>query len=240
MKVEFCLPVYNEEKIIRDSIVKLYDFLMKQNFVFNWNIMILNNGSTDSTRQICTELKNQKISFENIIEAGRGRALKNYWIKSDADVLVYMDIDLAVSLENIPSLMKPLTDEGYDMAIGSRLLPESSIKRSFIRELSSQMYNFLSRVILHHNFSDMQCGFKAIKKEVIIKIAPFIKDNKWFFDTELVILAKYNGYRIKEVPVEWEENRFDVRKSKVNILRDSLRFIINLIILRLRLPRISR
>jgi selenophosphate synthetase-related protein len=114
-------------------------------------------------------------------------------------------------------------------------LPDSKINRSFIRELSSQSYNFLSKIILGHNFSDLQCGFKAIKVDVFNKIAPYIKDNKWFFDTELIFFTNYFGYKIKEMPVDWQENRYDKRKTKVNLIKDSFKFIINLIKLKIKI-----
>jgi hypothetical protein len=56
------------------------------------------------------------------------------------------------------------------------------------------------------SFSDAQCGFKAVRRDVVQDIVPFTKDNAWFFDTELLLLAQREGYRIKEVPVEWVED----------------------------------
>ncbi|PKL72191.1 hypothetical protein CVV26_02675 [Candidatus Kuenenbacteria bacterium HGW-Kuenenbacteria-1] len=237
MFIEFCLPVHNEEKILKSNVLKLFDYCNNQNFDFIWQIVIINNGSQDNSEKICKELsdKYKKIKIENIKQAGKGCALKFYWQKSNADIIVYMDIDLAVSLKNIPDLINPITKENYDLTIGSRLLPDSKIKRSFIRELSSQVYNFLSRIILNHNFSDLQCGFKAIRTDIFKKIAPHIKNNEWFFDTELFVFAKYFGYKIEEIPVNWNENRYNQRKSKVNLIKDSIKFLINLIKLKIRL-----
>ena len=139
-----------------------------------------------------------------------------------------MDIDLAVSLHNIPNLIKPLIQDNFDLVIGSRLLPRSKTARSALRTFSSKTYNLLSRLILGHNLSDLQCGFKAIKTKPFKHLIPYIKDNKWFFDTELIAFADYFGYRIKEIPVAWQENRYQARKSKVNLINDSIKFIINL------------
>lgn len=242
MFIEFCLPIYNEEKILKNNVLELLNYCNKQNFDFDWQIAIINNSSIDNSEKICQELSNkhpQKIKIENIKQPGKGRALKLYWQKSKADVIAYMDIDLAVSLDNISDLINSITKEGYDLIIGSRLLPDSKINRSFLRELSSQGYNFLSKIILRHNFSDLQCGFKAIKTDAFKKIAPYIKDNKWFFDTELIVFANYFGYKIKEIPVNWQENRYDQRKSKVNIVKDSIKFIKNLIKLKIRLLSIK-
>ena len=243
MLIEFCLPVYNEEKILKSNILKLLDYCNKQNFNFDWQIVIINNGSKDNSKKIGQELFNEyfkKIKLENIKQSGKGRALKLYWQKSNADIIVYMDIDLAVSLNNISDLINPIIKENYDLVIGSRLLPDSKIKRSLLRELSSQTYNFLSKIILNHNFSDLQCGFKAIKTNVFKKIASYTKNNKWFFDTELIIFANHFGYKIKEIPVIWEENKYDQRKSKVNLIKDSIKFLINLIKLKIRLNQLNK
>jgi hypothetical protein len=104
------------------------------------------------------------------------------------------------------------------------------------------LYNFFSQVILSHNFSDLQCGFKAVKNSVFKQIAPFVKDNKWFFDTEIIAFAKAFGFRVKEIPVEWKENRYEERKSKIsvkNVFYHGLIFILNSLKLRGRLKEIK-
>ncbi|OGF26798.1 hypothetical protein A2331_05585 [Candidatus Falkowbacteria bacterium RIFOXYB2_FULL_34_18] len=238
MLVEFCLPILNEEQILEKSVLKLFKYCTEKKFDFDWRIIILINASTDNSLKISQKLHSQhgdKISFSEISQMGRGNALKIYWSQSKADIVSYMDIDLAVSLDNILDLINPIIKDGYDLVIGSRMLPDSKIERSFIRELSSQGYTFCSRIILGHNFSDMQCGFKAIRTEKFKIIAHNIKNYKWFFDTELIIFSKLNKFKIKEIPVDWSENRYEQRKSKVNIARDSFKFICNLIKLRLRI-----
>ncbi len=243
MLIEFCLPVYNEEQILKSNVLMLLNYCRNQNFNFDWQIVIIVNGSSDATLNISKNLSQQYhkfIKYINIKKAGRGQALKRYWLSSQADIVSYMDIDLAVSLENISDLIFPIIKNEVDLVIGSRLLPNSNIKRSFLRELSSQGYNFLSRLILEHKFSDLQCGFKAIKLNKFKTIASYIKNEQWFFDTELVIWAKYFNFKIKEIPVNWEENRYDKRKSKVNIVRDSIKFLINLIKLKRQLKQKSR
>ncbi len=243
MVVEFCLPVYNEEQILRSSVLMLLNYCKNQNFGFNWQIVIIVNGSSDATLNISKELSQEyhkHIKYINIKKAGRGQALKKYWLLSRADIVSYMDIDLAVSLDNIQGLISPILKNRSDLVIGSRLLPDSNIQRSFLRELSSQGYNFLSRLILGHKFSDLQCGFKAIKLSKFKAIASYITSDQWFFDTELVIWAKYSNFKIKEIPVNWEENRYNKRKSKVNIAKDSAKFLINLIKLKKRLKQKSR
>jgi glycosyltransferase involved in cell wall biosynthesis len=242
MLVEFCIPAYNEEKNLENNTLTLLTYLNGQNFNFNWKIVLVINGSSDNSEKIAENLAQKYSEIKSEINKlpGRGQALKTYFLKSSADVIAYMDADLAVSLDNISDLINPIINGDYDLAIGSRLMTESKIDRSFIRELSSQAYNFLSRVILKHHISDMQCGFKAIKKDVFIKIAPYIEDNKWFFDTELITFANNFKYKIKEIPVDWQENRYEERTSKVKIFRDSMLFIKNLIKLKNRLKQINK
>jgi len=238
MLVEFCLPIHNEEKILKANILRLLNYCQSQNFNFSWKIVAIINGSIDNSLAIAHKLSlkhPEKIKVENIKQAGKGQALKKYFLKSSAGIVVYMDVDLAVSLNNIPDLLLLILNQGYNLVIGSRMLPDSHTKRSFLRELSSQGYNFLSKIILGHNFSDLQCGFKAMKIGLLQKLSPYIKDDKWFFDTELIALAKHFNFKIKEIPVDWSENRYDKRKSKINFMKDPIKFIINLIKLKARL-----
>ena len=239
MLVEFCLPVYNEEKILRTNIHKLLNYLNQQNYNFKWSIVIIINGSTDNSVKICRELAGEQIKIINLPRKGKGGALKQYVLTSLANWLIYMDIDLAVSIENINDIINLVRKNNYDIIMGSRLLTGSKVERSTIRSLSSKIYNFLSRLILRHKYADLQCGFKAIRGDVAKKILPLIVDNNWFFDTELIFLAYRQNYLIKEIPVNWSENRYQQRKSKVSLIKDGLKFLKSLIELKIRLTNIT-
>lgn len=243
MMLEICLPVKDEEKILAANMQRVIDFCVAANFSFDWKVMGLSNGSHDRTVEIFSEFKNkypEKVDYREITEPGRGRALRERWKESEADVVCYLDIDLAVLPEEIPQLVKPLLANQADLAIGSRLLPEAKIDRSYFRECVSRAFNFLSRRLLPSNASDLQCGFKAARTDFFKKIAPLLKDDYWFFDTELVILCQYFGYRWREIPVNWHENRYGKRPSKVKIIRDILKFMKDIIKLRRRLSKISQ
>ena len=242
MLVDFCLPIKNESLIIENSLNKLLAYCEKENFSFSWRIIGVINGSNDNSIDILKNFKErypEKVDFIELSEPGRGRALKKYWLISSADILSYMDADLAVSLDNLSALIMPLVNNEADLAIGSRLSNGSEIKRSIFRELVSQSYNLLSRILLNHKIADLQCGFKAIRSETFKKIYPYLIDNYWFFDTELVILASRFKYRIKEIPVDWQENRYVKRPSTVKVFHDSLLFVKNLTNFRKRLKNIK-
>ncbi len=237
MKIDFCIPAYNEEIIIEKNTKKIFDYLSNQKFSFDWKIVLINNGSTDNTGKICSKLANEKIIFKDLDIAGKGGALKHYWEESQADIIMYMDSDIAVSLEYVPDALNPIISNECDLTMGSRMIVGSKTERSLIREIYSQGYNYISRVILGHKFSDLQCGFKAIRTSLLKKILPNIKDNQWFFDTELVLFADMAGGRIKEVPVDWEENRYEERKTKANVIKNAIVFTYLLFKLKKRLKK---
>jgi len=238
MKVEICLPIKNEETIVANNLSKILDFCQKENFQFSWKVVGIINGSTDRTAEIFSDFRKQypeRVDYVESSTSGRGQALKKYWQQSSADVLSYLDIDLAVLPDQLPILINPIVNGETDLVVGSRLLLASKTKRSWLREVISRAYNILTHILLPNKVTDLQCGFKAVRATTFKKIAPFIQNNYWFFDTELVILCQYFSYRFKEVPVNWEENRYQERKSKVKLISDILKFLGNLFIFRIRL-----
>jgi putative flippase GtrA len=151
----------------------------------------------------------------HLAEKGRGRALKRVWTDSDAEVLVYMDVDLSTDLNALLPLVAPLISGHSDLAIGTRLRDGSRVTRGPKREVISRGYNLLVRQALRTRFSDAQCGFKAVRRDVAREVLPLVEDDAWFFDTELLVLAERAGLRIHEVPVDW----VDDPDSRVDILR---------------------
>ena len=126
-----------------------------------------------------------------------------------------MDVDLSTNLEMFPALIAAIAEQGYDMAIGSRLIRGARIVRSLKREVVSRSYNLLVKTLFFNRFSDGQCGFKAARTSVARALLPQVKHQGWFFDTELLLLAERHGCSIKEVPVEWIEDL----DSRVNIMK---------------------
>jgi hypothetical protein len=129
------------------------------------------------------------------------------WLASDADVVAYMDVDLSTGLAALRDLIEPLLAGRADVAIGSRLVPSAHVTRSFKRECISRGYNLLLRTALHLRVRDAQCGFKAVRAGVARELLPAIRDEGWFFDTELLVLAQRSRLRTVETPVVWIEDR---------------------------------
>jgi hypothetical protein len=118
-----------------------------------------------------------------------------------------MDLDLSTDLIHLPKLLQAL-EKGYDIAIGSRLAKGAKVEgRTWIRELTSRALNFVFiQLLFQTHFSDAQCGFKAVTREVVDNLIPHVRDNGWFFDGELLIIGEKSGYRIYEESVHWVDN----------------------------------
>ena len=213
--LDIVIPVHNEERTLVQSVETVREHL--QMLPYESRVTIADNASTDATNLLAHQLAHRypDVSVVSLSQKGRGRALKQAWSRSDAEVLVYMDVDLSTNLNALLPLVAPLLSGHSDLAIGSRLARSARTTRGPKRELISRTYNVMLRGALRARFSDAQCGFKAIRRDVAAHLLPLIEDDEWFFDTELLIVAERAGLRIHEVPVDW----VDDPDSRVDIVR---------------------
>ena len=221
--IDIVVPVLNEEKILQKSITTLDEYMAKH-LPYRYQITIADNGSQDKTLEIAKNLaeKHQSVQVVSLAERGRGRALKQVWQNSPADILAYMDVDLSTSLDDFLPMIQPLVVGEAGVAIGSRLAKGAKTTRGLKREFISRCYNNIIKWTSHTKFSDAQCGFKAIRRDVAAKFLPKIKDNEWFFDTELLIKTERAGVPIHEQPVIWIEDtdsRVKIVKTAVDDLK---------------------
>ena len=220
LDVVIVVPVYNEEAILARSIRRLHRFL-SDGFPFTWRIVIADNASTDATPAVAAALERElgrSVAVRRLERKGRGRALRAAWSTSETRVVCYMDVDLSTDLRALLPLVAPLLSGHSDLAVGTRLAHGARVVRGPKRELISRAYNQVLRAALRARFSDAQCGFKAARAEALADLLPAIRDDGWFFDTELLVLAQRRGLRIHEVPVDW----IDDPDSRVDIVRTAL------------------
>lgn len=205
--VEVVVPVYNEEIDLERSVRTLTGYL-DQTLPYPYTVTIADNASTDATLAIANRLAAELagVRVVHLDAKGRGRALKQVWLASAADVVAYLDVDLSTDLAALLPLLAPLVSGHSDLAIGTRLARGSRVVRGPKRELISRCYNLILRGSLQVSFSDAQCGFKAMRRDVAQRLLPLVKDTNWFFDTELLVLAQRAGLRIHEVPVDWVDD----------------------------------
>jgi glycosyltransferase involved in cell wall biosynthesis len=219
--VDVVIPVYNEEKILPQSIKTLVGFL-RENVDVPFRVLITDNASIDRTEEVARGLTREypEVDYVRIPRKGRGGALKQVWLASPADYVTYMDVDLSTHLRAFNEMLHLLRN-GDDVVIGSRLRPEANTTRSLKREILSRGYNVLVRLFFRTRFTDAQCGFKGMRREACQLLVPHIEDIKWFFDTELLVIAEKSGHHIGEVAVEWIED-LDTRVKLLQTIYDDV------------------
>ena len=218
-KIDVVIPVLDEEATLERSVRRLHRYLSSE-FPFTWRITIADNASTDATPAIAARLAEALSGVRRLRleRKGRGRALRAAWSASDARVVCYMDADLSTDLRGLLPLVAPLLSGHSDVAIGTRLANGARVDRGPRRELISRGYNRILHAALRARFSDAQCGFKAVRRDALDPLLAEVRDEGWFFDTELLVAAQRGGLRIHEVPVDW----VDDPDSSVDVLRTAI------------------
>ncbi|WP_238173592.1 glycosyltransferase family 39 protein [Kribbella speibonae] len=226
--VDVVVPVFNEERSLPGCLRVLDEFLTTS-FPFRSTITVVDNASTDGTLDVARSLvaDHERVRVVHLDRKGRGLALREAWSASDADVVVYMDVDLSTGLEALLPLVAPLVNGHSDLSIGSRLAPGARTVRGPRREFISRAYNQLIRLMHGARFTDAQCGFKAARTDVVRPLLEHVQDDSWFFDTELLLLAEHNGLRIHEVPVDWVEDT-DSRVDVIGTAWDDVRGLLRM------------
>ncbi len=204
------IPTYNEEKNIRKTILKLSRILKP----YEHEIIIADDGSSDKTVDIARELK-QKI-VKNNTNMGRGYTIQHALKFCKGDYIIYTDADLSINPEALKTVIDNLNY--YDIVIGSKHINGSSLKYPLTRKILSHVYKNLVNVLFNTQLSDYQAGLKGFKRQVLEQIIPNVKASRWSWDTEVLIRALKEGYKVKEIPIQVNEIG---KKSSVRLLRDS-------------------
>lgn len=227
MTFDVTIPVLNEEATLAQNVRILHAFLI-HHFpqAEQWRIVIADNGSTDQTRSIAQQLSDDLtgVSWVSVPRRGVGLALKTSWGQSEADIVGYMDLDLATDLPHFLEAYRALAEQDYELVYATRLHPQAKvIGRSLKREISSRVFNWLLKAYLGVKFSDGMCGFKWLRRDVYPALnAGGAQNDGWFFSTELLTVAEWQGRRVYELPVKWID---DTSSSRVKILPLAKRYI---------------
>lgn len=204
-RVSAIIPVYNDATALEAAIPAALSTLAT--ITSSFELIIANDAGTDGSLETAREWaeRDDRVRVLHRNErGGRGSALTRAAYESSGEIFCYFDVDLATDMQCLAPLIRSV-DDGYDIVVGSRLLPGSRIIRGTGRELKSRGYNHLVRLVLGSRLSDHQCGFKAMNRSKLISILPFIMDTHWFWDTELLVFCQRHGLSILEIPVSWTE-----------------------------------
>lgn len=210
------IPVYNDRESLEAAIPLSIEIL--ETIDPEFELIIAEDGSTDGSANLVKEWETRDPRMRLLHSderLGRGLALTRAFHSAKGGIVCYYDVDMATDISHLPELIGAIRN-GFDVATGSRLLPESRIVRSGNREIASRGYNFLVRTFLHSAIYDHQCGFKAFRRDRILPLLSSVRDTHWFWDTEMLVRGQRAGYRISEFPVRWREGRgTTVRKNDV-------------------------
>jgi len=233
--VTIVIPAYNEQERIAKTLYGIKDYLSEQHYTSD--IIVIDDGSQDLTCEVVRvvdiyseEIKAQSSGelVQNIKNAGKGYSVAKGLLIAKGDVIVFTDADASTPINELGKLIAKIND-GYDIVVGSRNLPDSQIEnRPLLRGLTSRLFRIAARAIGLKYVSDSQCGFKAYRRDVARVIAQHQKTFGFCFDIEHIHTAKKLGYRIAEVPVTWRHDN----QSTMSLLHDSLRMLVDLLKIR--------
>lgn len=229
--ISIILPTFNDEKIIETNINLLVAFFSS----FEIELIVINDGSSDNTNKILTELF-KSIPYAQLISlktnCGKGEALRRGIAKSRGDVVLFMDADLSASLEATEIFFSNLTN--FSIVIGSRSVYGSVTKNSDRhRIVMGRLYNLLRRFLFLRSINDSQCGFKIFSGDIARKLFGISTCNRFSIDVEILRIAEVLKISILELPVAWTASN----ESSIKPFRDSLTMFFELFILRFKLSR---
>ena len=222
------IPAHNEQSRLPGTLEQLFEFLERQ--AFPYEVIIVENGSSDRTHEIARAFAKGHAAFRVIQNdrRGKGLAIRRGMREARGEYLFFCDADLSMPVAEIGKFLPPQLDS-MDIAIASREAPGSvRYDEPYYRHLTGRVFNTLIRLLVLPGLQDTQCGFKCIRAEVAGDIYPYQTLTGWAFDVELLYIARRRGYRIVEIPIHWYFNA----DSKISVVRDSLRMFLDLLKIR--------
>jgi dolichyl-phosphate beta-glucosyltransferase len=197
-----------------------------------FEILVVDDGSTDQTAGIVSGRASDDPRIRLISSArnkGKGCAVRNGVKACSGDLILFSDADLSTPIEEFDRLLPEL--DRCDLAIASRSLPDSDVvvHQPFYREFMGRIFNIFVQVLIIRGLIDTQCGFKLMTRTAADVIFGLTRINGFSFDVEMILIARRQGFGIKDIPVRW----IDSRGSRVHPIRDSAHMLLDLLRIKL-------
>ena len=238
MKVTLVIPLYNEEKILRDTekVVREY---MDATFPSDYEVVFVDDGSTDSSKTILDEICSgpvRCISYQP--NRGKGYAVRQGMLSGEGDVVLFTDCDLAYGLDVVSEIVALFdAHPEYDAVVGSRVKhPEGYAGYSFFRKIVSKTYLALLRLWGGLSLSDSQTGLKGFRNAAAKQIFSLCEVDRFAFDYEAIKIGQIFGLRFGELPVKIVNHR----PSTIRFFRDTRRMLKDISKTKKRLKRLKK
>jgi glycosyltransferase involved in cell wall biosynthesis len=206
MRLSVIIPSYNEEKRLPKTLAAIEEYLKNQNY--DYEIIVVNDGSKDNTAQVVENLKSQITNLhliDNKVNHGKGYVVRQGMLAAQGEYRLFTDADNSTSIDQVEN-MWPWFEKGYDIVIGSRDITGAKIPvpQPWYRRKIGDVFNLMVQVLAGlWGIWDTQCGFKGFTAKAAQDIFSKTKIDGFAFDVEVLVLAKKLGYKVKEIPVTW-------------------------------------
>jgi dolichyl-phosphate beta-glucosyltransferase len=219
------IPAYNEERGVRGTLRLLSAYLAAREW--QWEVRVVDDGSTDGTRQIVEEFSRSepRVVLQAEPHRGKGGAVRAGMLASRAAYRFMCDADLSMPVREIDRFMPPAFDT--DIAIGSREgIGARRVGEPLFRHVAGRVFNSLVRFSTIRDIQDTQCGFKMFSAAAAETIFPRVTVEGWAFDIEVLYLARLHKLRVREIPIEWHfraDSRLRMGRDSITMLREVMR-----------------
>jgi glycosyltransferase involved in cell wall biosynthesis len=226
LRLSVIIPVFNELAFIEELLLRVQDSMLAE------EIIVVDDGSTDGTRQLLRGLQERKSKGDQVAEIGesgaplqldrlrflfqetnqgKGAALRRGFAEASGDIYLVQDADLEYDPKDYPRLLEPILDGRADVVFGSRFLGGPQRVHFFWHYVGNKFLTLLSDVVTNLNLTDMETCYKVFRREVIVGMR--LKSNRFGFEPEVTIKVAKGKWRIYEVPISYSGRSYEEGKK---------------------------